>query len=159
RSGRPVASVASLTPIADLHRHVGNSALTGLLAGRATLPVQRTGCGGACGCGGTCGGQAEGDEGPIQRLPVDGALGAGALLALQRVAGNASVGLLVQRSLALSQPGDPVEREAETMADALSSAPAPVQRKGAGGGCSSAPADDDSQAIASEEEGQGGTMM
>jgi Domain of unknown function (DUF4157) len=146
-------------PVVDLQRLVGNSAVTGLLAGTTALPVQRTGCGGACGCGGTCGGQVEQDELPTQRLPADQALRAGSLLPLQRLAGNASVGLLVQRSMSLSQPGDPVEREAEAMAEAVTSSPVGVQRKSADGGCSSAPGDDDPQAIASEEEAPGGTMM
>src|SRR5262245_10560063 len=159
RPSRPVPSTAPAAPAVDLQRLVGNSMVTDLLAGSTMLPVQRSGCGGACGCGGTCGGQANQDEVPIQRLPADHALNAGSLLALQRLAGNASVGLLVQRSMTVSQPGDPVEREAEAMAEAVSSSPVGVQRKGADGSCSSAPADDDPQAIASEDESPGGTMM
>ena len=59
----------------------------------------------------------------------------------------------------MSQPGDRVEREAEAMADLVAGSPAAVQRKAADGGCSSAPADDDPQAIRSEEDASEGTMM
>jgi hypothetical protein len=155
-AGRPGAAAS----FGDLQHLGGNAAVTALLGGGAApLPVQRSGCAGGCGCGGACGGQPEHEEPPVQRAPAGYALDPRSLLALQRMAGNASVGLLVQRSMAVSQPGDAVEREAEAVAEAIGGATVGVQRKGIGGTCESAPSDDDSQAIAGEEPADEGTAM
>lgn len=80
----------------DLRHPAGNSAVGALLAGSSRLPVQRSGCGAGCGCA-SCGASAEAEEAaPVQRAPDGYDLDTGSLLALQRMAGNASVDRLVQ---------------------------------------------------------------
>jgi len=89
----PGRSGAAARP-GDLRALGGNAAVTALLAPAPPVSVQRSGCsGGACGCG-ACGGGAEHDEAPVQRY----AMNPGSLLALQRMAGNASVGELMLRA-------------------------------------------------------------